>query len=273
MIEAATSIGMSALSRDVDACSWISLVAQQSSLGKPPMWMVIVGVLGVGVVVGLIAIASAQSEKKRRRAIKAELATSQFDVVVEPTDDDKAAAFSSLGKPWAELPRGSKGVNWFARISRERDVTLIEHSYTTSSGKSSSTHYHTIAATGAPADWPVLTLSRENIFHKIGSLLGMKDLEVEDPEFNKRWRIKSAHEDFALLVLTPEIQKWAMSIDGTLLTIRIGGGVVTLCRHRTLKPEEYLNFVDDCLALAGLIPPELDAWVPVSGASGVTGTA
>ncbi len=222
-------------------------------------------IFGVAVVV-LIGIVTlmVMLERARMKAIGLELEAIGITLNREAGKPEKESAWRATGSPWSKLRTGAAGVQWYAMGEvRGRPVTIIEHRYTTGSGKSRSTHYNTIAATPAPGTWPGVELSPANLFHRIGELLGAKDFKVEDEEFNRRWRVKVDNEDFALLVLTPEVQAWAMRLPkGTM--VRVGTGVITVSRAKTLKGTQCATLAKACVQLAELLPPELDAWEPLA---------
>lgn len=75
----------------------------------------------------------------------------------------------------------------------DRDWYLFDYSYKTtqSNGKTTTTTTHPfgIVAVRLPVVFPVLALTPENVFHRIGSKLGMRELTFELEEFNRRYFI------------------------------------------------------------------------------------
>lgn len=209
--------------------------------------------------VGIFITAAIFAERARKRRIEKELTDAGLKVNFSPDKEDQAAAFAQVGRGWSGLRTGSTGVLWTASGAvGTTPVTLLEHRYTTGSGKNRSTHYHTIAAVAAPMHWPTVELAEEHIFHKIGEFFGSKDFKVEDEAFNKRWRIKTESEDFALLVLSPQVQAWTMSLPKGM-QIRVGGGAVTIAVSRYLRSESAM-MITRCVELSRMLPPELRGW-------------
>lgn len=213
---------------------------------------IIAGVAALGLVVYLV-------ERRRKRVIADSLRAlgleSSFDNPTLPSSE----AFNQIG-PLTRLTRGAAGVNWHAQGQiGDRPVTLVEHRYSVGSGKNRRTVYHTIAATPCPPSWPTLSVTGEHFFHRVAEFFGSHDIKVEDQEFNSRWRVKSDREDFAVLVLTPEVQRFLSGLtDGTWL--EIGRGAICLVRRSQLNGEKACRLVQTTTALAGLLPPELEAW-------------
>lgn len=217
-------------------------------------------VLIVGLVIVLVVIAARKAsalERKRREEIGAALAKLGLAMSAEKKAPAHAEAFALAGE-LKSLSRGASGVNWSARGALGgREVVVFEHSFTTSTGKSTVTHFHTIAATACPMSWPRLSLDEEGLLAKIAEFLGMRDIKLEDEAFNARWRLKCGSEDFALLVLGPEAQAWCMALPKGLC-IRIGqGAVVVFAPRQVRKPEDVATLAEMPGRLMELIPAEL----------------
>ncbi|MCG3121983.1 MAG: hypothetical protein GIKADHBN_00356 [Phycisphaerales bacterium] len=220
-------------------------------------WMIMVAVFGgIAVLVTVVVLA----DRARRKKIAEALAALGFEQHTKPDDLEKDSAFALLGPSWADLRTAGKGVKWTARGEVDgRPVVLVEHQYTTGSGKSRQTHVHVVAATPAPPAWPDVRLTREGLFDKLGAVFGSKDFTVEDENFNKRWKVKTTNEDFALLVLTPQVQAWSMNLDQSTM-IRIGPGAITVARRGALAADSVVGLIRRCAELANLLPVELEAW-------------
>ncbi|MCC6428881.1 MAG: hypothetical protein IT435_18930 [Phycisphaerales bacterium] len=231
-------------------------------------------VIGVSLLVGvfflviLIVVAASKAERQRKELLAKSLDSLGLSVVHKPDKDQKAQAFAALGGCWSKLRHGAPKINWFATGDvNDRSMTLVEHSYTVSTGKSSHTVYHSIAASPAPENWPTVEMNQEHLLHKIAEFLGSKDYRVEDEAFNKRWRIKVGDEDFALMVLTPEVQAWSMDLPGSTI-VRIGKGAITIAIPSALRGDAAQELVSRCASLADMLPPELDAWESSSSSDG-----
>ena len=87
----------------------------------------------------------------------------------------------------------SAGSNWF----------LFDYQYTVSSGKSSHTHHFSVVVVQAKLAFPTMSLAPENVGFSVGKFFGMRELQVESEEFNKRYFIKTADEKMSLDLLHP----------------------------------------------------------------------
>ncbi|HRJ50575.1 MAG: hypothetical protein KF787_08455 [Phycisphaeraceae bacterium] len=219
-------------------------------------------IAGIIAVVAIIIVAVVLAERARKKALAAVAESLGFSVDFNPDPSARVNAYAALGRPWSDLRKGPEGVQWcMAGTLSGRYVTLVQHRYTTGSGKSRQIHDHAVVATPAPELWPTVTLTRENLFHKIGALVGSRDLQLEDADFNRRWRVASDNEDFSLLALTPEIQGWSMSLPKDSV-VRFGGGAITVARRISVGARDIPALVESCARLADLIPGELDHWTP-----------
>ncbi len=201
-------------------------------LAKFPLW--IIPVLFGGLLV--VSIAAAIVNAKKRRLLVAQ-ATSAAGLSLDPAPDQaaRAQAWEHVGA-MRDLNRGANGVKWCAAGTIDgRQVHLLEHAYAVSTGKSTHVVRHTIAATPCPTTWPHLKVEEENLLTKLAGALGRKDFQLESEAFNKRWRVSTDNEDFALLVLTPAVQEWLMGLPkGT--SLRIGSGALCMVRHNCTTP-------------------------------------
>jgi len=221
-----------------------------------------VDLLIIGVIMAVIlAIGGVAwwADRKRLHALSEGLTRAGMRSWATPSEQEKQNAFDRLG-PFRDLREGAKGVVWCARGAVQgRDVTLVEHRYTTGSGKNRTTIRHTVAAVAAPEQWPAVSLVDENLLHKIADLFGSKDLRLEDDTFNKRWRISADHEEFALLVLSPQVQAWSLALERRAM-IRVGRGGICIATNWVATLEGVQRLSAKVCELAALLPPELEAW-------------
>ncbi|MFN7021278.1 MAG: hypothetical protein ACK4WH_08140 [Phycisphaerales bacterium] len=154
-----------------------------------------------------IVISMIVYEQRRLSAIERELASRGFAVRLKPDLAEREQAFLPL-LSLDNLKTGSSGVKWLARgrVGRH-DAIVVEHAFSTGTGKSKRTVRNTLVAAPGSGDWPMLTLTGESVFHRLGEKLGAAaDVKLEDERFNRKWRVRCPDEGFAMAVLTPEVQ-------------------------------------------------------------------
>lgn len=74
----------------------------------------------------------------------------------------------------------------------EEKISICDYQYTISTGKSAHTHYQTVFfLQSKDLGLPEMLVYPENFFHKIGSLLGMQDIDFEEwPEFSRKFLVQ-----------------------------------------------------------------------------------
>lgn len=205
--------------------------------------------------VAVVALAS-WAERVRRRGIHAALAEAGGGARFDLDPGAKAQAFAHAGL-WRELRRGAEGVRWAGHAMIDGvPVSILEHTYTTGSGKNRKTVRHTIASVPCPRDWAGLWLDEEHLLHKVADLFGKTDFRVEDEAFNRRWRVRVDDENFALAVLTPEAQTLLSSLPRGL-SVRVGGGAVAVASRRSAQPKSVLELARAAAGFWRTLPPEL----------------
>lgn len=216
-------------------------------------------IAGACLAVVVVGIARAKSRARREEALEI-LENDGWEIVDQPKGDERRAIFEPFAHARA-LPRKDKGVR---ACLRRGDASILEYVYTESSGNSSRTVRLLACATPCPKNWPDLTLTREHALHRLGAMLGIRDIEVEDPAFNARWRVRSPDETFAILFLTPEVQQFLMDED-TPESWWITGGSLVCVRRAHLDPAQVSAIERRTLALRNLAPSELDVYTPEDG--------
>lgn len=221
--------------------------------------------VGFGILFVVIFGTIAMFESRRKRAVADALQARGFQIWMKPGDQEKLTGFAGLSHIPA-LKQGHGGVKWFAMgLHRGKSTWICEHSYTTGSGKSRSTHVNTVVAIGAPDDWTPFSLTAESVFHRWGEKLGLpKDLKLENQGFNKRWRVRAgaeyrrgeASEDTALIILTPEVQEFLIPADNREWWC-IGAGRIACGMPSSLTLKHLEQLLDRPTDLAERLAPEV----------------
>lgn len=157
------------------------------------------------------------------------------------------------------FPRRHHGL--LARFSLD-GLTVIESRHTQSSGKHSRTIHILAAHAQCPTTWPRLALTRENLLHKIASALGSRDIQLDDPDFNARWRVRCDDETFAVLLLNPDAQRAIMRDDTPGESWWIESGNLVCARQVRMNAESVLAISERVRELLHAAPPELALYTP-----------
>ncbi|MFB6726466.1 hypothetical protein ACFCV3_40225 [Kribbella sp. NPDC056345] len=99
----------------------------------------------------------------------------------------------------------------FAGDYRGRGMCVLEYMYTTSNGKTTTTHTVHLVALNLPVALPPLTLSAESA---VTRMLAGPDLELESRLFNDQFRITCQDERYASAVLHPRMMEWMLHNPG-----------------------------------------------------------
>lgn len=97
--------------------------------------------------------------------------------------------------------------------------SAFQYRYTTGSGDNKTTHHRSCALIEVPFTAPHLTIGPEGFWSVVGRAIGVRDVEVESPEFNERYRVACDDERFAITLLDQRMIGWMISPSS-------GGGVV-----------------------------------------------
>lgn len=113
----------------------------------------------------------------------------------------------------------SKRVSAHMWRAGEQD-SVFQYEYTVKSGDTSHTYEFTAALIALPFRAPHLVISTESWWTRVKRFVGLRDIELESPEFNDRYNVRCDDERFAITLLDPAMIAW-------FLSPRSGGGSVT----------------------------------------------
>lgn len=169
-------------------------------------------------IVGTIAVGGAfiwlqyYLEQKHVAAYQAFCASSGYQFVADvPGAQD---AFTRI------VPFFDRGYSrrWRHQISGQYNgvaFTAFQYDYTVSTGKSSSTYRHAMVMWTTTRPVPQFTLGPENLFTRIGDVLGFHDIDfTDDAAFSSEYRLKGWDEGAVRALFTPAIRQQFASIPG-----------------------------------------------------------
>ena len=101
-----------------------------------------------------------------------------------------------------------------------RTVRMFELSYVVSTGKHSHTVFYGVASASVGKPVPLLDVRYEGLWQKVKELFGKADVQLDNPDFDKKYLIKTNDEQFARSVLDYRLQEEMLQepYDGHLLT-------------------------------------------------------
>jgi hypothetical protein len=125
-----------------------------------------------------------------------------------------------------------------------RPMIAFDYSYKTDStdskgNRTTSTHPFAIYALGMPCALPELHLAPESVFGRLGTALGVQDIELESEDFNRKYRVRCPDPKLATDVLTPRTME--MLIAAPKMRFRFAGSDVVCFEGGCISAAEIIN--------------------------------
>jgi len=156
------------------------------------------------------------------------------------------------------VPRGASIRHIYEGSLDGRPLEVFQSSYMVFTGQVMVQISHTIYTVEAPA-WPATQIAARNWFGRLFRKLGRPTgLQLDDPEFNRRFRLKTDDEDFAIALLSPDMQAFMLS--KMSVKWRITAGRLFMIYSGTLKADRMEVSLQRLRRFWELVPTELEAW-------------
>ncbi|GAA1580786.1 hypothetical protein GCM10009804_41740 [Kribbella hippodromi] len=172
----------------------------------------------------------------------------------------RAAQLASLGcylvppDPWLEQVAGSvfraggEVTEAWAGSYHGRNMYLFDYRYVTSNGKTQSTHLRNLVALYLPVALPPLMVTQET-----GRIFKGRDLELENAEFNDRFRVDCDDDRYGSAVMHPRMMECVLYNPGLQWLIS-GNAFVTWGEGNFDVPDVHAR-LEAMTRLIDLIPP------------------
>lgn len=154
-------------------------------------------------VVAYLAYRSWRQDQRRKQQIQTWAAKNRY-------------AYEAENDAWCERWNGDpfgdgdhrRALNVVNGATSKRPFIAFDYSYQTHSsdgrgGRSTQTHHYVVTAVQLPTFLPLLQVTPESVFTRIGHSLGLDDIDLESEDFNRRFRVHANDRKFASDVLTP----------------------------------------------------------------------
>ncbi len=169
-------------------------------------------------------------------------------------DKEFRARFADL----PEIPRSATIKHVMQGRVGDRPIEVFEASYMIHTGQAPIMIAHTVYAAECPP-WPVTHITPRNILARLAARLGRQTgLAMENAEFNRRFKVRTHDEDFAIALLSPEMQEFMLSKWSARW--RISPGRLCLIYRGTLKSDRMATSLARMTRFWELVPPELERW-------------
>lgn len=141
--------------------------------------------------------------------------------------------------------------------------SVFQYQYTTGSGKDQQTHRRTAALIEVPFRAPHLRIGPEGFWSTLGRAIGIRDIEIESPAFNDRYRVRCDDERFAITLLDPDMIAWMLSpaSGGGSVRFEIGGRYL-LCWGDRIEDELLIPFLEWAQGARSHLPTVLTSLYP-----------
>jgi hypothetical protein len=208
--------------------------------------------LGFVSLVGLAAWWSWSQAKKRRELLQS-FALSQGWTWTE-RDDSWVERFS--GDPFGEGDH-RRALNILVGAFRSRSMVAFDYSYQTHTtdskgNQSTTTHRFAICALALPAALPEFELLPEGFLGRVGTMLGMQDIELESEDFNRRFRVRCDDAKLAYDLLPARTM--AALLTRPALHVRLAGADAVCWEGGAHSPSELLARLDTLTTLLDGVP-------------------
>lgn len=181
----------------------------------------------IAVAIGALAYWQWTVKQKRREdihawAVKQGLAYSAEDAIGIP---DRFSGFGLLNRGEG---RGCENVlsgTWNGLPVIEADYWYYTTSRDSEGRTSRSYTHHSIVIAEIAAWLPSVTMERENVFTRLADHIGMRDIEFELEDFNRRFNVKCDDREFAYKLLDARMMEYLLGKAGDVC-VEVNGGHV-----------------------------------------------
>jgi hypothetical protein len=193
------------------------------------------------------------SQAKKRRELFQGFAASQGWRWV-PRDDSWSSRFQ--GTPFGEGD-SRHAANILDGTFRDRAMVAFDYSYETHSTDSkgnttTTTHRFAICALALPAALPSFELVPEGFLGRVGTMLGMQDIELESEDFNRRFRVRCDEPKLAYDLLPARTMQALLARPA--LHVRLHGADALCWEDGSHSPSELLARLDTLSTLLDGVP-------------------
>ncbi len=159
----------------------------------------------------------------------------------------------------AGLFRTGAGSLRYSGIVHGRPLAVYQHQYMVFAGTTTFPVIHTIYLAEVSPLWPKLSITKRSTFAQLARMLGWRNgLQLDDPRFNRAFKVTTEDDDFAIAMLTPQLQQFLLTKVGVNWHIDLGR--FALIYSGKLKHKRLAASVDRLTRFLELIPDELEAW-------------
>jgi len=172
------------------------------------------------------------------------------------THRDDACTQQFAGAPFGQGDH-RRATNVLRGDFRGRPMVAFDYSYQTHSTdsnghRSTTTHRYAICALGLPASVPTFELTPEGFLGRVGTVLGIQDIELESEDFNRRFRVRCDDPKLAYDVLPPRTMEALLARPA--LHVRLRGADALCWEDGSHSPAELVVRLDTLATMLDGVP-------------------
>ena len=210
---------------------------------KDELIFTIIGIVFFIFFVGLLIMIFWRKGKKRTE----QLALISAELKLNFFPKGSTSLFERL-KPFHLFSQGwsRKIKNLMEGEANKVELAIFDYQYTTHGGQHPQTHRQSLLFIRSPKlNLPDFSLRPENVFHKIGSAFGDKDIDFEThPIFSKSYLLRGDNEAAIRGLFNNKLLNFIQSQQK--ISIEGSGNQMIFYRHRNrIKPEEVESFMEE----------------------------
>ena len=206
----------------------------------------------------LVVMIAYRSEKKRREELKKSAGRMGFSF--SPDSDNSLLSSLSALKLFSK-GYGRKAYNIIKGEMDRIHWTVFDYRYTVGGGRSSTTYSQTVACAQVDSDLPKFSLGAESFFHKLGDVLGYKDIDFKSsPVFSDRYLLKGPDEASVRKLFTPEILSFFAN-RGDIVNVEAAGNRIIIYRNnKKINPDGLRSFISEASKIARMFAKDKGAF-------------
>jgi len=140
-----------------------------------------------------------------------------------------------------------------------RALGVFQHQYMIFAGTTTVPVIHSVYVLEVSPNWPKVSIARRSPWSWLARVFGWTPgLMLDDPQFNRAFRVTSDDEDFAVALLTPVLQQFLLQKRN--VTWRIDLGRLALFYPGKLRDDRVVSSVERLRGFLQRVPDELEAW-------------
>ncbi len=144
---------------------------------------------------------------------------------------------------------------------QDRRIIGLQAEWAFHTGQFSVPMRRTVYLVDAPEQWPTLRIRPRSASRGVVRMLRRgRGLHLENERFNRRFDVQTVDDEFAVCLLSPELQ--AFVLEKTGVAWKIADGFLMIAYPGAMRADRIHASLDRLLRFRDLVPEELEWWEP-----------